>query len=258
MAHAAPPPRRVVPVVAAAGLVAGLVAGAAEAGIIVVVVAVAVLQIAVAGGLVVLANAPAPRQSVALSVSAAIVADVLLVRGDTVRLGDLVGVVALALVVAVLLELLRRDRVRVTASLAVTLTGVVLVVFVAHLFALHALERGDRLMLIGYACVAGGLLIGWLVSRVVSAPAAVLGATALTGGALGAVIGSSVEPLQLGTGAVLGCGVALPAAIAMAMFSLAVAEAGPRIRDLARPFGAVLPCVVAAPVAYAVSLLLVG
>jgi hypothetical protein len=226
-------------------------------GIVGVVVAVVSLQIAAASGLVVLAEAPAPRQSVLLTSAAGAAADVLLLR-DGDRLGDLVAVISLALVAAVLLELLRRPRIDVTTSLAVTMSAVVLVVLVAHLFALYGLERGDRLLQVGYVGVTAGLLVGWLVGRVTSNPAAAVVAIAMAGTTTGALLGLTVEPFDVGTGAALGGAAALAAGIGMAAFSAAVGEVAPRQWALARPLGAALPAVIAAPVGYAVSLLLVG
>lgn len=256
MAHAAPASGRAVPVVVGAAVASALVAGAAFGGLGFVLAAVASLQIAAAGGIVVLAAPPAPRQSVLLALVVAGTADILLLR-DGDRLGDLVAVVSLAFVAAVLLELVRRNRRDVTTSLAATMSAVMLMVLVAHLLALYRLERGERLLLVGYVCVTVGLLTGWLVGRVTSTPAAVI-ATALAGAAAGAALGLAADPLQAATGAAQGGAAALAAGVATAAFAAAVGEVAPRQRDLARPLGAVLPGVVAAPVAYALSLLVVG
>lgn len=258
MAHAAPPPRRVVPVGLAGAIAAALLSGASVLGLAPLLLLVAALQVTVGAGLLVLSAVPARRQSLALTVVAAVAADVLALRDDGDRVGDLVAVVALGLVAAVLLELLRRNRSRVTASLAVTVSAVVLVVLVAHVLALHGSADGDRLLLSGFGCVAAGLLAGFAVGRLARQAAVALSASAAVGTAVGALSGAVIEPLGVRSGAALGLAVSIAAGVAVAAFDVVMAEVGPRQRDITRPLGAVLPCAVAAPTAYVVTLLLVG
>ena len=124
------------------GLGAVLVAGAllwlAHLGELPLLGGVVAIQLLAAVGFVVLVDAPATRGTFVLALAAGAGADAVIVVGDG-NVGGLSGVVALALVGSLLHQLSRRQRSRVTESLADTFFVVVIVSAAACLVA--ALEQ---------------------------------------------------------------------------------------------------------------------
>lgn len=272
MTSAAPAPRHRAPSSLRSALpavvAAAAVAAAALAGNAVLFAAVIVVQIGAAAGVLLLADVPGRRQSAALAAVAAVVADLLAMRDHGERVGDLVAVVALSVLAAVLLELLRRDRTRVTESITATVSSVVLVVMAAHLLSLRGSAAGPDVVAFVLAAVACGLLAGGLVELVAHGPVVasgsrrgVLGIVVATGVAagVGALAGESISSLTPRTATLLAMSCAAAAAVGGLVVELACADVGPtRGRAAAGPLGAALPVVLAAPVAYAVSRLVVG
>lgn len=189
---------------AAAG-VGGLLAVAGLLGIGALTVAVAVLQVLlVLGGLALLA-APGARGLGVLGGLAAAAADAVVLSAPDELGGEvggdvdgLAGVVGLALVASLLLQLLRRERVRVTESLAGGLFVIVLGVCAACLLALRQSPAGADVLFVGLAAAATSLLAGRLADRAAPRPALRPGSTRGWPGLL----------LGLGSGALAGLAVA--------------------------------------------------
>jgi len=247
------------------------------------------LQVVLVLGLLALVDAPAAGGVFVVGVSAAVAAD-LAVLHDHGRLGALAGIVALSLVAALLHQLGRRARTRVTESLAVTLFVVVLVCGCACLLAVRELG-GARLAAIVLAAVGVSLLVGRLGDAFVARPAVTPAATrgwpgvvlALgLGVAVAALLGG--DHLSARAAALLGLAVAAAAAAGDVAVDLAAVDvaAAPGVAaphaavatgDVAaalraddgrraaarRPVGLLLPFAAAGPVAYvAARLVLAG
>jgi len=243
------------------------------------------LQVVLVLGLLALVDVPAAGGVFVVGVAAAVAADVAVLH-DHGRLGALAGIVALSLVAALLHQLGRRARTRVTESLAVTLFVVVLVCGCACLLAVRELG-GARLAAIVLAAVGVSLLVGRLGDAFVARPAVTPEATrgwlglvlALGFGvAVAALLGG--DHLSARAAALLGLAVAAAAAAGDVAVDLAdvapyaavatgdvVAAPGataPRADDgrraaARRPVGLLLPFAAAGPVAYvAARLVLAG
>jgi len=244
------------------------------------------LQVVLVLGLLALVDAPAAGGVFVVGVSAAVAAD-LAVLHDHGRLGALAGIVALSLVAALLHQLGRRARTRVTESLADTLFVVVLVCGCACLLAVRDLG-GARLAAIVLAAVGVSLLVGRLgdafVARPAVTPAATRGWPGLVlalglGVAVAALLGG--DHLSARAAALLGLAAAAAAAAGDVAVDLAavaphaavatgdVAAAPPGATALRaddgrraaarRPVGLLLPFAAAGPVAYvAARLVLAG
>jgi hypothetical protein len=206
------------------------------------------LQVVLVLGLLALVDAPAAGGVFVVGVSAAVAAD-LAVLHDHGRLGALAGIVALSLVAALLHQLGRRARTRVTESLADTLFVVVLVCGCACLLAVRELG-GARLAAIVLAAVGVSLLVGRLgdafVARPAVTPAATRGWPGLVlalglGVAVAALLGG--DHLSARAAALLGLAVAAAAAAGdVAVDLTAVApHAAVATGDVAAAPGAVAP-----------------
>jgi len=206
------------------------------------------LQVVLVLGLLALVDAPAAGGVFVVGVSAAVAAD-LAVLHDHGRLGALAGIVALSLVAALLHQLGRRARTRVTESLADTLFVVVLVCGCACLLAVRDLG-GARLAAIVLAAVGVSLLVGRLgdafVARPAVTPAATRGWPGLVlalglGVAVAALLGG--DHLSARAAALLGLAVAAAAAAGdVAVDLTAVApHAAVATGDVAAAPGAVAP-----------------
>ncbi len=243
------------------------------------------LQVVLVLDLLALVDAPAAGGVFVVGVSAAVAAD-LAVLHDHGRLGALAGIVALSLVAALLHQLGRRARTRVTESLADTLFVVVLVCGCACLLAVRELG-GARLAAIVLAAVGVSLLVGRLGDAFVALPAVTPAATrgwpglvlALgLGVAVAALLGG--DHLSARAAALLGLAVAATAAAgdvavdlaavaphaAVATGDVAAAPGATALRAddgrraaARRPVGLLLPFAAAGPVAYvAARLVLAG
>jgi len=243
------------------------------------------LQVVLVLGLLALVDAPAAGGVFVVGVSAAVAAD-LAVLHDHGRLGALAGIVALSLVAALLHQLGRRARTRVTESLGDTLFVVVLVCGCACLLAVRELG-GARLAAIVLAAVGVSLLVGRLgdalVARPAVTPAATRGWPGLVlalglGVAVAALLGG--DDLSARAAALLGLAVAAAAAAgdvavdlaavaphaAVATGDVAAAPGATALRAddgrraaARRPVGLLLPFAAAGPVAYvAARLVLAG
>ncbi|HUR51656.1 MAG TPA: hypothetical protein VMZ11_05995 [Mycobacteriales bacterium] len=125
----------------------------------------AVLQVLLVLGFLALVEAPAAGWLFALGVAAAAAGDVV-VQLDDGSVADLAGVAALALVAGLLLQLLRRQRDRVTESLADTMVAVLLVSSAACLPAVLEAQQGEALLRVGLLAAGAGLVVVRLASLV--------------------------------------------------------------------------------------------
>ena len=167
------PLRRVGWVGASLGVVA-LLAAAALGGPVPVAVVVAGLQVVLVRAVLTLAQAPGRDGALVVALGAALASDVLAVA-DGGRLGGLAGIAGLALVAALLHQLIRRDRTQVTASLADTLLAVILVQALACVPALRAMDGGRELTLLVLTGGAAAVLTSRLADLVAPRLAVVVG-----------------------------------------------------------------------------------
>lgn len=151
--------------VLAAVVVSSALMGLSHAGQVPLVVGVGVLQLLLLLGFLALVDAPGALGLFALGVATAVAADVVVHLGDG-EVGDLAGVTALALVAALLLQLLRRGRDRVTEALADAMVAVVLLTSAACLPAVLRAEDGETLVRVGLLAAGAALVVGRLADLV--------------------------------------------------------------------------------------------
>lgn len=266
-----PAPRRAGLVVH--GLVSGLL-GAALLGLAVLgdaplLAGVVVLQALSAVAFLALVDVPASVGILVVGTSAAIAADVV-VEVDGGRVGGLAGVVALSLVGGLLHQLVRRDRARVTESLADTLVVVVLVCCAACLPAALLHTGGTWPLRGGLAAAAAALLVGRLSDAVVARPALTLMASRAWPGLLlclgvGALVSALVARghLSFGRAGLVGLVSAACVATVDLALDLAGAQLTPTNEDARRvaalrSASVVLPYVLLGPVLLVVVVLFSG
>ena len=246
-----------------AGAVGGLLALAAWGGTSPLLLAVLVLQVGLVLSVLTVLDAPAATGAAVVAVGAAAAADALVLLDDG-EVDRVAGVVGLSLVAALLHQLVRRSRSRVTESLADTLLAVVVVAGAACLLALAALDGGRELLLLGLGAAAAVLVVGRLTDRVLPGLVLATGATRSWPGlllGLAAGIGAALLAAQVGeTGvstaaaALVGLAAALTVATADLAVDLGAAELRPGRRDARRvsalrPAAALLPYALLGPVA---------
>lgn len=221
------------------------------------------LQLLLVLGFLALVDAPAAGGGFIVAALAAVAADVVVLRSDG-TVGGLAGVVGLALVAALLHQLLRRNRTRVTESLADELVAVVLAVSVVPLVALRMDSGGQQAVRVSLVAAAAALLLGRIGDRVLPRPALAVGAhrgwpgllLALGGGAFAGVLATgqgTALAWTRGAGRVLA--VAAEVAAAALAVDLGAAELTAGRRDARRvdalmPVGLVMPVAGLVPVAY--------
>jgi hypothetical protein len=247
-----------------AALVAGLLAVAAWGGTGPLLLAVLVLQVVLVLSVLTVLDAPATTGAAVVAVGAAAAADALVLLDDG-EVDRVAGVVGLSLVAALLHQLVRRGRSRVTESLADTLLAVVVAAGAACLLALAALDGGQELLLLGlYACAAV-LLVGRLADRLLPRPLLATGSTRgwpglLLGLGAGVAVAVAVADAGLGDGnlparsaALLGLVIASTVATADLAVDLGAAELRAGWRDARRvaalrPTALLLPYALLGPV----------
>ena len=221
------------------------------------------LQLLLILGFLALVDAPAAGGGFLVAATAALVADAIVIITDG-RVSGLAGVVGLALVGAMLHQLIRRQRTRVTESLADELVAAVFAVAAVPLLALRMDSGGEEAVRV--CLVAGGaaLLLGRIGDQVLPRPALAVGATrgwpglllALGGGAFAGVLATGQGTALAGTrGALLGLAVSAAVAAADLAVDLGAAELTAGRRDARRvdalmPVGLLLPLAALAPVAF--------
>ena len=229
-------------------------------GPVTLLVGVAVLQLVLVFGLLALLDAPSSGAAFALAVVAAAAGDALVLGSDG-SVDALAGVLALSLVAALVLQIARKDRTRVTESLAYTLLAILLVTAAACLIAVRDRPGGDEAMLVGLAAAGTALLVGRLVDLVRAKPLLLTGSSRgwpglLLGLAAGvvtaAVAAGSGDMVASGEGALIGLAVAATAVTADLAVHLSAAprDAGRRSRQgsALTPVALLLPYAALAPV----------
>ncbi len=226
-----------------------------------VLLGVAVLQLVLALGVLVLLDAPSSGAAFGLAVVAAAAGDASVLGSDG-SVDALAGVLALSLVAALLLQIARKDRARVTESLAHTLLAVLLVAAAACLIAVRDRPGGDAALLVGLAAAGTALLVARLVDLVNSKPLLVPGASRgwagmvlglATGAVVAAVVAGAGDAVTGGQGALIGLAVTATALAAdlAADLSAVTLRNGPgdsrRVRALT-PVAFLLPYAALAPV----------
>jgi hypothetical protein len=235
-----------------AGLVGGLLLVLAVLGDGPLLAGVVLVQLLVGLGFLALVDAPASGGVFVLGAAATAGADVVVLLDDG-RAGGLAGVVALSLVGGLLHQLLRRERSRVTESLADTFVVVVLVCSAVCLVAALRHDGGTWPVRAALAAAAVALLVGRVGDAVVHRPALATGSTrawpglllALGGGVAVATVVAH-DHLSTGRGALVG----LAAAAAVAIADLGVDLAGAELTadaDEARRVAALRPVSVLLP-----------
>lgn len=244
-----------------AALVAGGLALVSLPGPVALLVGIAALQLVLVLGVLVLLDAPSGRAAFAIAVAAAAVGDTLVLTTDGTA-DALAGVLALSLVAALILQIARRDRSRVTESLADTLLVALLVTSSACLIALRDLPGGREAVLVALAAAGTALLVGRAVDLVSAAPRLVPEATrgwpgllvGLGAGVLAATVLAAAGSTFSGSrGALIGLAVAATAVCADLAVDLAALELRAGRRDARRvlalgPVGWLLPYAALAPV----------
>lgn len=249
-----------------AASLAAICGGAALIGRWPLFVVVLLVQIAFALAWLALTGVPAASGGLLIIVGSAVAADIYANRSGPPDTSEVAGVVAVAFVLAVLRQLARRRRGAVTEALAGVLTGVLMVTFAAHLIA----ARGGAGGVASAAAICFGIAAATAARRTadVLVPRPVLRAGSQRGWAglvlsvaaavaAGALVGADRAGLDARTGALIGLGAALAAAVVdlgVGIGSLHLADT--RQRSAIAPLVVLLPLVVASPVGYVVARLL--
>jgi hypothetical protein len=225
---------------------------------------VVLVQVVLARAVLALLGAPAAGGALVVALVAAGAADAVVLADDGAA-DRLAGVVGLSLVLALLHQLVRRGRSRVTESLADTLLAVLVTVAAACLLALGAVEDGRAVLLVVLGAAAAALLAGRLGDRLLPRPALTAGSTrgwpglalALAAAAgVAAGVGGVVEGVELAlpVRVLLGLVVAATVVTADLAVDLGAAELHAGRRDARRvralqPAAALLPYALLGPVA---------
>jgi len=242
-------------------LLAGALVVASTFGILPLAGAVLGVQVFLILGALALLDAPAAGGGFLVATVAAVAADAVILLGDGGTAG-LAGVAGAGFVGALAHQLARRNRSRVTESLADTLVVLVVAVSAACLLALHRLEGGEPLLQISLAATGAVLLAGrlgdWLTPRPVLTvgstrgwPGLLLGLGA--GVAAAAVVADLAGEPPLVAAVLLGLVVAATVATADLAVDLGAAELRSGWRDARRvaalrPTALLLPYAVLGPV----------
>ena len=235
---------------AGAALLLGGLAG--TAALVAVVLAVQALLVASAVSCLVPSWRLGP---VVVGAAAALGGTVAVLPGGERPLGRLAGVLGLSLVGAVLLELARRDRSRVTAALTVSLSAATLGVAVASLVALRVLPDGRALVVVAGAALALAVPLRAVVGALAGVPAPVAaGVPVLVALAAGALLGLRPGAPGPGGGLLLAAAVAVTALAAERL----VARSALPPRWAVPLLAGLLPVAVAGPVAYLVGRAVAG
>jgi len=243
-------------------LLAGALAGAAVLGVLPLAAVVLLVQVFLVLGVLALLDAPAAGGAFVLGAGAAVAADVV-VLVDEGRVAGLAGVVGLGLVASFLHQLIRKDRNRVTESLADTMVTVVVAVSAACLVALHQTDRGEQVLLVALAAAGATLLAGRVGDRLAPRPVLAVGASRgwpglvlglAAGGAAAVLVARAGGEPALVSAALLGLVSASTVATADLAVDLGAAELRSGWRDARRvaalrPAALLLPYALLGPVA---------
>ncbi len=246
-------------------LLAGGVTAGARAGTPVLLAVVGVVQLLLILGWQLMTNPPSPRAVAAVALGTAGAADVLAGYARSASLAPVAGVLGLAVLAAVVLQLARGvARVRVTEALGSTLSITVAVASVTAILVLRRQHGG--LEAVTAAAIAGGvaLMTARLVDSVLPVPRVAPG---VPHGGLGIVFGcmsgtaagaffAAVPSLTPHGSALFAWAITIVAVLAdlAAGYASASVARRPRWSFAAGPFAAL---VATAPVAYLLALLMV-
>ena len=215
---------------AAAAVGVGL-AAAVAAGPLPLVAVVVVLQVVLARNVLALLDAPAAGSALLVAGGTGLAAD-LVVLVDDGRIDRLSAVVGLGLVAALLAQLARRRRSRVTESLADTLVAALVAASAACLVAVSALDGGQGVLVLALVAGAAALLVGRLADRLLPRPRLAAGSTRGWAGLLLGLLAAVAAALAVA--ALLRLGLEPPGAALVALAAAATAVAA----DLALDLGA--------------------
>ena len=250
-------------------LLAALLLVAGLAGSAALLAAVAVVQVLLLLGFLALVEAPAAAGIFVVALGATVAADVVVALQDG-RVGGLAGVAALSLVAGLLHQLSRKDRSRVTESLADTLVIVVLVCGAACLVATRQVAGGRGAVTVALVAAGAALLAGRVGDAVARRPALVVGTTRgwlgfvlalAVGAAAGAAAGgdrmTGTQAALLGL-AVATIVIATDLAVDVAAGALRTSAQHTRRVAALRPVGLLLPVAALGPVAWVAARLVLG
>jgi hypothetical protein len=240
----------------AAAAVSAVLMGLAYSGSVPFEIGVGVAQLLLVLGYLAVVEAPAALGIFTIGTAAALAADIT-VDVDDGRVGGLAGVAALAFVAGVMHQLLRRNRSRVTESLADTVVVVAIVTSAACLPAVLRESEGEALVRAGLLAAGAALVVGrlsdLLLHRLVVAPDASRGWPGLV---LALAVGVAVAVPEAGDhlshrdAMLVGLVCAATAALADLFVDLAASEVlGTERRTRAlRPVTTLLPFALVGPV----------
>ena len=220
---------------------------------------VAVVQVVFTLGGVRPAAVPAVRAGAWLALVVSVSASVWLVVGDPSEMWPVAALLGPALVVAVMIQLIRRDgRHALTTSLTVTVAACALALLPVGWLALRGAEGGVHAVWLGLLGVG---VVG--LAELLPAPAALRRSLAVVfAGALAAALVSVADGVAAAVPAVGGVVVttfaALTAVTAVAAVDRVGEELGDSTIDLLTPLRVTMPIAVAAPVTYVLGRVLVG
>lgn len=237
-------------------------AGAALLGTPALALGVLAVQVFLVLAILALVNAPGSGGAFRVALGAVVAADVLVVVHDG-DIRSLAGVTGLALVGSLLHQLARKERARVTESIADTLVVVVLGVATTGLVALRGLENGEETVVIALLAAGASVMAARIGDRLASRPMLAVGSTrgwpglllGLGTGVAVAVLVAGDEGVAVGRQAAL-LGLVCAAAVAAADLAvdLGAAELRAGRRDARRvealkPANLLLPFALLGPIA---------
>jgi hypothetical protein len=244
----------------AAVALAGLLAAGSLGGRLGLAAAVLLVQAVLLAGWTRELDVPVTVPAIALPAAVAIATvGVLVARVDEPVLAPVVGLVAVAFVLALLVQLARRPpRDRLTPALTATVTAAVLVAATAQWLAAGRGPGGSGLVAVAAAAAAAGALAALApVTLAALAPVALPArgvVAALAGAVVGAAAGSGVEAVGAASGAWLGAGVGAAVGLGTVAAGLLPGRGSRRSVLL----GAALPVALGGPVVYGLGRLVVG
>ena len=243
-------------------LLAGALALATSVGMLPLAAAVLVVQVFLILGALALLDAPAAGGAFLIATAVTVAADALVLVDDG-KVTGLAGAVGLGVVASLIHQLTRKDRNRVTESLADTLVVIVVAVAAACLLALQQVGGGEQVLLVSFTATGAVLLAGRVGDRLAPRPTLAIGATRGWPGlllGLGAgvscalLVADAGNELPLRSAALLGLVIATTVATADLAVDLGAAELRSGWRDARRvaalrPTALLLPYAVLGPVA---------
>lgn len=233
-----------------------LLALAAQLGVLPFAAALLAVQVVAVLAMLAVFNAPASGGAFLVAAAAALAADAAVLYDDG-EVRGLAGVMALSVIAALLHQLTRRARSRVTESMSDTLVAVVLAVATACLLALRELDGGVQTAQVALVAAGVSLLLARVGDALAARPVLAVGATrgwpglllGLGAGVAAAVlVGGDGSPITGTQAALLGLLSAATVATADLAIDLGAAELREGRRD-ARRAAALTPAALLVPFA---------